>query len=404
MTTLRSLESTNRMRKCSVFTPRGIAAPGEPVHWAPPRLEKGDVGIGKTSGWRQFAADWGMGFIPIIGSIRPPEDYLGVPSADPKDPRFFSYMAPSWVKEVLEKPRTIVLFDEANAGMSARSFAAQLAIMLELRVGEVDLPHGVRVMMCYNPVEQAPGGQDIPMANANRGTHDFVEPPTPEEWGSFMRGRARANGDAKFDPVAEEKRVLAAWPDSYARACGLYTGAVKAHPALLHNIPKRQDPQASLGFPTPRANTFACDLLASSGIHNLSDTERDILIAGTIGDAAAGTLIGYINNADLPDPRDLLTGKVPFKFDKKRVDRNLAMINGCVALVTPENCRDRDELAKGLWSLVLEPVSKKSPDFLLSAIEDLRLANLTGLPEARPVLRTMAPVLRAADYFATETG
>ncbi len=386
-----ALSSIRNIMKAALYTPRSNG------RWGLPILFESDPGVGKSSTTEENARSWDLKPITIIASLRPPEDFLGFPMVA-EEGEFFSYKPPRWVKEATDAKRALVFFDEMTAGMSGRVFAAMLRIILEGVVGEAVLPKGVRFVGACNPPEQSPGGQDLPMPLANRFGHFKYETPTVQEWTAWLMEADLQQGgttDVEFNAEDEEKRVMAAWTEAFAWASGVWAGAVNANTEVLHKPPSVNSKDASHGWPSPRSNEFACRALASSRVHGLSDVEQDEFVAGFIGPAAAGQIMHFMRNQDLPAAVDVLDGKVKFKHDKRRYDRTIAVVQSCVKLVTPADAPRRKERAGNLWKL-LEDVAKDAGDLVVPTITPLYKAKLTSVAEAKPVLRKLAPVLAAA--------
>lgn len=391
-----SLRIRRRIRKAAVFTPRPDGRQGLVL------AEIGNIGAAKTATWKQDARAWGFRIETLTAGLRPPEDYLGIPRFS-EDGRFFTYAAPRWVKECLENPYTIVVFDDWTAGTSGKILGAQLTISLEAKVGEVDLPNETRIFMLYNPTKQAPGGKNLPMANANRVGHLRVGSPTPQEYASWVLTHGQARGtveevyEQELDPKKEEARVLERWPEDLAWASGIMAGAVVAHPELLENIPEHHDPNASKSFPTCRSTDHARLALASSRTHDLDVIERDLFVGSFIGEGAMATLGAYIVEAEV-DPIGVLDGKKPFEFNG-RLDRTIALVNACSAYVCQDHSDKRMARAKRLWE-IFDKLSDTQADNVIPALDAMRKARLTQMPEGRKLLRKLNPVLEASDYWA----
>jgi hypothetical protein len=130
-----------------------------------------------------------------------------------------------------------------------------------------------------------------------------------------------------------EKRVLADWGPAWARARGVVAGFTRAAPAALHKQPAAGSPDASKAWPSHRSWEFACRALASAQVHGLSEADGDMFCAAFVGSGVTGELIEYRSKADLPDPIDVLDGRVKFKPDFKRLDRTYAVLGSCSSIV-----------------------------------------------------------------------
>jgi hypothetical protein len=127
--------------------------------------------------------------------------------------------------------------------------------------------------------------------------------------------------------------------------------------------------------------------------------DRDELLAGAVGTGAAGELITYITEADLPDPAELLDGKVTFTHEPKRLDRTTAVLASCAALVTSPKAVKQADRSAALWK-ICQPIVKDAADVVVPAARTMVKAKLSKSPEARPVLLKLQPILAAAGITA----
>jgi hypothetical protein len=249
-----------------------------------------------------------------------------------------------------------------------------------------------------NPVEQAAGGYDLAPPLANRFGHIKMETVSVDAWADWLLG-AGANGDNEvkpLDPETEEKRVLEAWPAPFAKASGLVTGFLKARPGLLHQMPKEGDPAASRAWPSLRTWEMATRALASAEIHGLDGSDTEDLIGAFIGVPAAAEFYQWRKNADLPNPEDVLDGKVKFEPDPKRLDIAMAVFSSCAALVCQPKCDKKTTRVAKLWSILDDTVKAERADLVVPAARALVRARLSGTADSRPVMKRLHPILIAA--------
>jgi hypothetical protein len=65
----------------------------------------------------------------------------------------------------------------------------------------------------------------------------------------------------------------------------------------------------------------------------MAEADGDMFAAAFVGSGAIGELVEYRAKADLPDPSDLLDGKITFAPDFKRLDRTFAVLGSCTSIV-----------------------------------------------------------------------
>ena len=189
--------------------------------------------------------------------------------------------------------RALLMLDEFNsAPPSVQAGAYQL--VLDKRLGEYIVPKGVMVMAAGNRENDKGITFRMPTPIANRFTHIEIR--------------------SDFDDW--QKWALEAKVDQ--NVVGYLT-------TFKNDLFDFDATSATRGFPTPRSWEFVSKIL--SGDPNLSDQVMLGLLAGAIGDGTALKFNEYRKNAaDLPNPRDILSGAVK---ELKRKEVSL-----CYALTT----------------------------------------------------------------------
>ncbi len=135
-------------------------------HMGIPALLWGAPGTGKSSFVESLARP-DFPVVTIIGSIHDPTDFSGIPVH--RDGRAH-FAPPFWVDAFQESGQGILFLDELSTAPPAVQ-AALLRVVLERRVGAVELPEGVRVIAAANPPEEAADGWDLARPLANRFLH-----------------------------------------------------------------------------------------------------------------------------------------------------------------------------------------------------------------------------------------
>jgi hypothetical protein len=224
-----------------------------------------------------------------------------------------------------------------------------------------------------------------------------------------------ANGcyDESIDAIVEQKRVEDAWPAAWAAAAGLVTSFLRARPALRLAMPRDGDPQQSRGWPSPRTWEYATRALTSAATQGLSAASTDELFAAFVGPGAALEFVAWKAQLDLPDPAEVLDGKVKWSPDPRRLDVTHAVLGACVALVQSPDAPKRKERARVLWGLLGQlcvPTSKQvatgapalAKDVAVPSVRTLcsKHVNLQVLEESKPVRLALRDVLVAAGVVA----
>jgi len=338
--------------RAALFTPgpRGL--------WGLPFRLVGEPGTAKSDIMVQVAANAGLHVKVLIASLREPADFLGLPVV--RGDGTVGNAPPDWVSEVLEHPHSAVFFDEINTCPPAVQ-AVLLRIVLDRVVGEVRLPSTVRMIAAQNGVDDSAGGYDVSSSLANRfGTLCDWRAPDAEAWSAWLVGEGGFGAEpvGTVDPVALQERVLERWHADYAWAAGHVSTFVQRKPSILHAKPEAGSPQASLAWPSRRTWAMATRALAASRAHGLTEEETDRYVGAFVGQAAVVELRSFIQNCDLPHPADFLDGLVEFRHDDSRMDRTMAVLASCSALVVPRDADRRVERAAVLWSFIRQVMAK----------------------------------------------
>lgn len=389
-----------------------LFAPGIEGRRGLPFVVVGSPGSAKTSILRQLARAGGLESTTMLGSIRSPVDFLGVPFKQVRkftDPETFEersipythYAPPGWALDLSLNygGRSLAIYDEFNtASMAVQN--SMLRVMFEGVVGEHPLPPGVRQLGAMNPISQATGGRELSMALQNRlGVLEWPDV-TAEEFARHHLSGGKIgtvfslNGEVSSDKVnaeAEEAAVDARYDAAWAGALGEVTGFLKRRPELMSKVP------TTLGTPWPSARSWELAMRARAGtlVYDMTPSEELMAGAAYVGVSAYGDFVRWRKEADLPDPAELLDGKAHFEHTPARLDRTVAVLSACTALVTPQSSERRKERVESLWKFM-----KDLPDGAL----DLTLPSMTALAQAQlangtAAFKTMArlePIMSAA--------
>ncbi len=378
-----------------------LFTPGTNGRWGIPLLFEADPGTAKTSIINTFRAE-GLAVVTLLGSVRDPADIAGLPI----EVNGVIHRCPdTWVREVREAKRAIVFCDELNTSAPAVQ-AALLRVIFEGVVGDETLPPTVRFLAAQNPVEQAAGGWDLAAPLANRFAHLDWEAPTARDWGAWLLasddGIFAEQGTETIEEevdhgIAEatEREVLRKWPQAWARARGLVASFIGRRPELLHKMPSVDSPNASKAWPSRRTWEMAARCLASGDVHALSESDTLKLMAACVGAGPTAEFAVWMTAQDLPDAAEVLDGAISFGHDPRRLDRTAVVLSACAALVADPMCPLRKPRARMLWAM-LGALTEHAADLTVGPARVMIQAGLAGLPEARPAMAKLSPMLRAA--------
>lgn len=142
-----------------------------------PVLLLSEPGWGKSSLVRSIAAADGVACETVLGSIREPSDFSGLPVITDDGVKLDP---PAWARRLSEEGCGYLFLDELTT-VPASVQAAMLAVSLDRTVGDLRLPFDVRMIAGANPPDSAADGQELAPPLANRFCH-VTFAPTVDEW------------------------------------------------------------------------------------------------------------------------------------------------------------------------------------------------------------------------------
>jgi hypothetical protein len=277
----------------------------------------GDPGIGKSSLIHAAAEADDVPCEIVIGSLREPSDFAGLPVVSDDGVRL---EPPSWAKRLHEAGCGYLFLDELSTAPPAVQ-AAMLGVALERRVGDLVLPRAVQVVAAANPPERAADGWDLSPPLANRFLHIAY---TPEVDG-WIDGMTAGFSLPAAGHVAQPSRERTAITRAVVAAF------IRSRPSLLDAFPT--NPSASgRAWPSRRTWTMTADVLALLDDH---DNDAAYLAAcGLVGEGAAVEYLTWRRAADLPDPADVVADPHVVRWQSLDPSRVWAILAGVVGYST----------------------------------------------------------------------
>lgn len=290
----------------------GIAANVPTLIWGPP-------GVGKTSVLTSYGKAWGMHTETIIGSIREPSDFLGLPIEDAGVVR---YTALAWAKRLADAERGLLILDELTTS-SPMTIKALLRVTQEREVGEFTLPGSVSIVAAANPADTAVDGWDLPAPMANRFMHLDWQFPVADWITGLQNGFCNA-------PVPSLRDLLGHVTDAdRARLRGTVAQFLSVHDAAVLKVPTDAT-LAGLAWPSRRSWTNA--VAVASELDPADEEALLLVLRGCVGDAVAIDFMAWRVNHDLYDPRAVLADPSTVDWRGDRPDQLFVLTRSITAL------------------------------------------------------------------------
>jgi MoxR-like ATPase len=355
---------------------------GVAVRAGVPVLLWGSPGTGKTSVVQALGSALGWPIEVVIGSIREPSDFAGLPVVIDGE---FQMAPPAWAKRLAGAGRGILFLDELTTAPPAVQ-AAMLRVVLERVVGDLALPEGVRVVAAANPPEEAADGWELAAPLANRLVH--------LDWP--VDARAVSRGLAVGFPVPAVGASREASSAQSVTARSAVAAFLEVRPALTLQVPTVAS-QAGRAWPSPRSWDAVAVLLAACEAAGAGEEVRAVLVTGSVGDGPGLEFLSWLANADLPDPEAVLADPDSFELPE-RSDRAFAVLAAVTAVAVGRG-------DAGSWAAAWRVVAKaaeSAPDVAALGARALANSRPPGA-ELPPAVLALTPVLRAAGLMRPET-
>ncbi|GAA1637322.1 ATP-binding protein [Actinoplanes couchii] len=377
MTTVTADDDGDDLTRTSVGqAPVALEALGVAVSAGVPVLLWGSPGTGKTSAIVALGDALGWHTEVVVGSIREPSDFAGLPVVESGTVRL---AAPSWANRLAEAGRGLLFLDELTTAPPAVQ-AAMLRIVLERVVGDLTLPDQVQIVAAANPPGEAADGWDLAPPLANRMVH--------LEW--KVDAKQVAQGMATGFP--QPSFLLPDSPPDVAYGSVARTVVatfLRARPELVLQVPSNTA-EASKGWPSPRSWEMVAKLLGACETVKASPEVFAALVVGAVGEGPALEFLSWLQDSDLPDPHAVLAAPQEFVLPE-RSDRAFAVLTAVAALAIARGDR-------ASWMAAWQVVGRAAdvaPD--VAALVARRLASKR--PEGAPLpveVTKLLPILRAA--------
>jgi hypothetical protein len=354
-----------------------------------PVLLWGEPGIGKTAALTQLAAALDLPLTTVIASVHEPSDFSGLPVVgdDPAE-QGVPMAPPDWAVHLVRAGRGLLFLDELSTAPPAVQ-AALLRLVLERRIGTLQLPPEVRIVAAANPRSSAADGWELSPPLANR----FVHLQWTHDHEVVVRGLGGTWPRATLPRLAPER-----FPEAVDHARRAVCGLLAARPKLVHQLPNSESRRGG-AWPSPRSWEMALRLIAFATASEVSRDVLSLLVRGTVGDGPGLELLASLDRMDLPDPEELLADPAGAVLPD-RGDLRQAVLDGVVAAVRARPEKPRWDAA---WALLVRALETGAPDLVVvpaTTLASLRRADW-DVPAEIEQLAGVVTLSRRADEAAS---
>jgi hypothetical protein len=297
-----------------------LQTPSPKGHLGIPALLWGAPGEGKSSFVESLRRD-DFPVVTLIASIHDPTDFSGLPVHLNGQVRF---APPEWTFAFDETGQGILFLDELTTAPPSVQ-AALLRVILERKVGFRPLPKGVRVVAAANPPDQVVGGWELSPPLRNR----------------FVHIRWELSGEIYQKALREgfgQPSLPAIDPNAHAEAEKFWRTMVEVFLRHHSHLAKTNPSDEEYAFASPRTWDFAialmasCDLLGKAPKPGQKGSEVFLnLVEGCVGKGAAVAFAHFLQTLRLPDPDEVLDGKIPLDLKSFRDDELYAFFSALAA-------------------------------------------------------------------------
>lgn len=339
-----------------------------------PSLLLSKPGMGKSSVVRALAAAEQVPCKTVLGSLREPADFAGLPVVTAEGVKL---EAPTWARELHSAGCGYVFLDELTTSAPTVQ-AAMLAVALDRVVGDLALPDRVRVVAGANPPDSAAGGYELEPPLANRFCHVMFAPSVDDWLDGMTAGWA--------SPPAS--RAVSTDLQRQAAARGAVIGFVRSRRDLLDAFPVSV---ALRGGAWPSRRTWA---MVADVLPYLRDSDTaavHAVVLGLVGEGAGVEFLSWRQMMDLPDPVSVIEDPTCVDWSS-RPDRVWAVLAGVTAWAAS---RGTVEAWRSAWGPLVAAAEAGAPDVAGAAARTLAQARpaKASVPAAA---RRFAPMLVAA--------
>lgn len=349
-----------------------------------PSLLLSDPGMGKSSVIRALAKADGVACETVLGSIREPADFAGLPVVTDEGVKLD---APAWARRLREAGDGYLFLDELTTCPQSVQ-AAMLAVALDRKVGDLTLPFEVKMVAGANPPDRAADGYELSPPLANRFCHiDYAS--TPDEW---------LDGMTTNWATLPASRAVAADKLRRASRAAAVRGFIHVRPELLDNFPESA---AETGGAWPSRRTWTNLAAVLAHVRDDDHAVTQAVTFGLVGEGAGAEFLEWWAKSDLPDPEAVIAD--PSVVDwHDRPDRVWAVLSAVTGWAAT---RSTKEAWRDAWGPLVACVDAGVPDVAAAAARTHARTRppKTPLPSA---VRRFQPLLVAAglaDEAATAT-
>ena len=350
-------------------------------------LVTGPPGVGKTGFIYDLAGTKINGqevkILSMVASNRESTDIGGYPTVVDGVVKFVPVDWAVSARELFDQGYFVIVFIDEVRDITPPVFAALNKVVHERKVGDFEMPFGVRFIGAANSIEDSTVGIAMPPPSANRWCHIPWEINTMV--GSWIDNMI-------LNRFALQSPLTAAAKDRLPAERANIAAFIQKRQELIHVMPKSEDEKDG-PWPSPRTLDYTAHAWAAVDSNDLERRMR--LMASCVGKYVAAEYLEWRRSANLPDPELVLKGEIKDFVVNDRPDITYSTLSSVVSCVASRWSKDR---YLGAWKVIAIAADAGAADIATALVPTLERTTdgRTDVPDPSEHIKSLLPILQRA--------
>jgi hypothetical protein len=351
----------------------------------------GAPGCAKTTLSFAIGAATGRRVFSFVGGIHEPTDLVCPDKVNKNGHDCIAMLPADWAVDMLTG-KWLLLLDELT-NCSEPMHTAMMSIMLEGRVGNLQLPSTVWRVAACNPLYLAANGHQLPPPVVTRIPHFQWERDDESFEAGMSAGICRPDGNGGWQslfPLPSFPILPDDWWTRMAHIGNLTRAYRQKHPGSTDRTPAEDDQDArdKTARPYPCQRTWRNLVVCRAATEACGGDASDVLtaMAANIGEAEALSVQQFEKDLNLPDPEDVLqvamaaiTADKPVTFTPPQAaDQAIVLLSGIVQRALMGGVDDSGHVSMDItaarWKagvLLMDEARKRTPEIVAAVAPPL---------------------------------